>query len=312
MGSPPSCHVLFVDRDPTLQKEVMRSVAKRHPAMVANVVSTIPEAVTELQSAGYDAIFLRVEEPGEMALLLRIKASVPATPVFALVPEANRDLDELARESGADGVVSTRNDLRGMIADVEGMIGSTDRLIRRSRAAVQKNRLLRNRMMELLVQGKPIRARSFDLSQVPVADFAPLLIEDDPDQAFLMLRCFERANLPSPLPVMRDGEQAMEYLEGRERYASRFLFPLPTLVIADLHLPKKSGLDVLSWIRSRPELAGMVVFMLTSSPLREDLDQAYALGADYYFTKPMSLDGLAEVVKVMAMRWGLIRRANRP
>jgi CheY-like chemotaxis protein len=306
LGHPRSCHILVVDRDPACRQEVMRSLGERHPDVLANFVSSTSEAVTELQRAGYDAVLLRMDEPGEVAFLLRIKASVPATPVFALVPETNRDLDELARESGADRVVLIRSDLGRLIAEVRETIGSTEGLIRRSRAAAQQNR-----MMELLIQGKTLRAQNFDLSRIPVAKFAPLMIEDDPNQALLMLRCFEKVMLPFPLPVMRDGEEALDYLDGRGKYGDRARYPLPTLVIADLHLPKMSGFEILSWIRARPELARLVVFILTSSPLREDLERAYLLGADYYFVKPMPMVDLLEMVKVLAMRWGLLHRAQR-
>jgi DNA-binding response OmpR family regulator len=123
----------------------------------------------------------------------------------------------------------------------------------------------------------------------------------------LMRRAFERASLPFPLPVMHDSEEAIRYLGGRAGYHDREKFPLPTLVILDLHLPRKSGFDVIQWIRTRPELSKMPVYILTSST--DDLDQAMSMGMTDHFTKPMGFQPLVDVVRAIATRWWFTREA---
>src|SRR6185295_18892660 len=161
-----------------------------------------------------------------------------------------------------------------------------------------------------VVRLKTTMRRSFDLAQVPVARFRLLLVEDSKDEALLLRRSFELLGLPFVLPVMEDAEKAAAYLEGSGEYGDRVRYPLPTLLITDLHLPRGSGLDVIRHVRSQPALANLVVFMFTSSPLRQDFDQALALGADSYFMKPHDLEILREIAGVMAVRWSLLYRAR--
>lgn len=77
-------------------------------------------------------------------------------------------------------------------------------------------------------------------------------------------------------------------------------------MLLDLHLPRKSGFEVLEWIRSQPSYSKLVVFILSSSPLREDFDRSMLLGADAYFVKPVGLEGLRDMVGLMITRWGHI------
>jgi CheY-like chemotaxis protein len=99
------------------------------------------------------------------------------------------------------------------------------------------------------------------------------------------------------LKAVSDGEQAISYLSGQGAYGNRELNPLPLLVLLDIKLPRKSGLEVLEWIRSRPELKNVPVIMLTSSNESNDLDRAYALGANSYLVKTVDLLTMREIVR---------------
>src|ERR1041384_7323689 len=115
-----------------------------------------------------------------------------------------------------------------------------------------------------------------------------LLAEDDEDDVLLIRRAFQRARLLNPLQVVRDGEEAIEYLAGGDRYRNRTIHPLPFLLLLDLHMPKLNGFDVLTWVQSRPELRRIKVAVLTSSSNEYDFSKAMSLGAHSYFTKPGS------------------------
>ncbi len=86
-----------------------------------------------------------------------------------------------------------------------------------------------------------------------------LLAEDDPNDVILFQRAMERASLSvDSLKVVRDGEKAISYLSGQGLYADRDLYPLPTLLLLDLKMPRKSGPEVLSWIRKQPQLRYLI------------------------------------------------------
>ncbi len=135
-----------------------------------------------------------------------------------------------------------------------------------------------------------------------------LLVEDNPKDVLLMQRAFRKASIESPLQVVNDGEAAVLYLSGREPYADRSLYPLPVLVLLDLKLPRKSGAEVLCWLRQQPELKRMPTVVLTSSQEYADVNNVYDLGANAYIVKPVSFDNLVEIVKTLNMHWLILNQ----
>jgi DNA-binding response OmpR family regulator len=126
-----------------------------------------------------------------------------------------------------------------------------------------------------------------------------LLVEDDPNDILLIRRAFRKANVVAPLHVVHHGEAAVAYLEGRGAYADRERYPLPILMLLDLKLPRKSGFDVLTWMRQREGLPAPPVVALTSSGEPTDILRVYDLGACSYYVKPASFPGLLDLVKVL-------------
>jgi CheY-like chemotaxis protein len=138
-----------------------------------------------------------------------------------------------------------------------------------------------------------------------------LLVEDDPNDVALVRRAFRRAGLEGEPRVVHDGEAASDYLEGAHRFADRAANPLPALVLLDLKLPRRSGLEVLERLRATPGLRRLPVVMLTSSGEMRDVDRAYDLGANAYLVKPVDPAELQEVVRHLGMFWlGANRRPS--
>ncbi|WP_250121884.1 response regulator [Chroococcidiopsis sp. CCMEE 29] len=136
-----------------------------------------------------------------------------------------------------------------------------------------------------------------------LAYYTILLVEDDPNDVFLIQRAFRRINLANPIQVVQDGEAAVLYLSGQEPYADRDRYPFPILVLLDLKLPRRSGLEVLEWLRQQPKLKRLPVVVLTSSRENSDLNRAYDLGANSYLVKPVAFDGLLEMVRSLNQYW---------
>jgi CheY-like chemotaxis protein len=135
------------------------------------------------------------------------------------------------------------------------------------------------------------------------ADCPILLVEDNPGHALLIQRALSRCNPAHPIRVVQDGEEAIAYLAGAGDYAERQRHPLPVLVLLDLKLPRKSGLEVLAWIRQTPGLKRLPVVVLTSSRESVDVNRAYDLGANSYLAKPIAFDSLAEVLRNLNLYW---------
>jgi len=135
-----------------------------------------------------------------------------------------------------------------------------------------------------------------------------LLVEDDPDDVLLIQRAFQKAGFNETLRVVSDGEQAIDYLQGKGAYASRERFPLPFLVLLDLKMPGTDGFDVLQFVRNEPTLKRLLVVVLTSSNLQSDVDKAYDLGANSYLVKPVEFDEMVGMIKRFEVYWTEINR----
>jgi CheY-like chemotaxis protein len=123
-----------------------------------------------------------------------------------------------------------------------------------------------------------------------------LYAEDDENDVFLMERAFDKAQVINPLQTVIDGAAAIRYLAGTGEFADRQRFPFPCLVLLDLNLPRRSGLEVLKWIREQLSLQTLPVIMLTSSIQDRDIGAASALRANGYLVKPPSSERLLDLV----------------
>ena len=130
-----------------------------------------------------------------------------------------------------------------------------------------------------------------------------LLVEDNPSDVLLLQRAFRKANVTVPLQAVGDGEAAVSYLSGQEPYGDRIHHPLPVLILLDLKLPRKSGAEVLEWLRQQPILNRLPVVVLTSSKEYADINRVYDLGANAYMVKPVAFDNLVDIVKTLNMHW---------
>jgi two-component system response regulator len=126
-----------------------------------------------------------------------------------------------------------------------------------------------------------------------------LLVEDNDDDAFIVERACKKSGVPVTLTRCPDGQQAFDYLQTRAAEPSA----LPHLVLLDLKIPLKSGLEVLRSIRANKKLQELIVVILTSSGESRDVKDAYRLRANAYLVKPPSLAGMLEVIQVLRLGW---------
>jgi CheY-like chemotaxis protein len=135
-----------------------------------------------------------------------------------------------------------------------------------------------------------------------------LYAEDEENDVFFLQLAFRDAGVTNPLQVVNNGQQAIDYLSGIGAYADRDKHPLPRLVLLDMKMPAKSGLEVLKWIRTTPAFSTLPVIMLTSSSTDADIHRAYIQGANGYLAKPGNPDQMLKMVIAIKDFWLLQNR----
>ncbi len=130
-----------------------------------------------------------------------------------------------------------------------------------------------------------------------------LLVEDNPDDAELLEYAFRKAGIANPLLAVADGDAAVDYIGGRGAYADRTRHPLPELILLDLKLPRRSGFEVLGFIRGQEATRHTPVVVLTSSSQHGDIQRAYEAGTNSYLVKPVGRDALLEMVRSLEAYW---------
>jgi two-component system, response regulator len=130
-----------------------------------------------------------------------------------------------------------------------------------------------------------------------------LLADDDPEDRMLARDALEESRVSNTLDTVVDGEELMDYLNRRGSYESLKGNPLPGLILLDLNMPRKDGREALREIKSDPHLRRIPIVVLTTSRAEEDIYRTYDLGVNSFITKPVTFDGLVDVIKALSRYW---------
>jgi CheY-like chemotaxis protein len=141
------------------------------------------------------------------------------------------------------------------------------------------------------------------MAHEPVKPITILMADDDPDDRLLAQNAFNVSHLANDLRFVVDGQELMDYLLHRGQYADPALSPRPGLILLDLNMPRKDGREALAEIKADAELQTIPVVVLTTSKAEEDIYRSYAIGASSFITKPVSFEGLVDVVKAVGHYW---------
>lgn len=135
-------------------------------------------------------------------------------------------------------------------------------------------------------------------------DFVILLAEDEPNDVELVQLALKSVGI-NRVQVVRDGEEVVDYLAAKKKYANRSQNPFPALALLDIKMPKMTGLEVLEWLRGRhnPRLRRLPVIIMSSSSEQKDIDRAYELGVNAYLVKPHAFSELVDVLKATTDFW---------
>ena len=139
-----------------------------------------------------------------------------------------------------------------------------------------------------------------------MSDLPVILVADDTENDILLLRhAFGRAHILNPVRMVLDGDEAVAYLAGEAKFSDRSTYPLPVLLLLDVKMPKRDGFEVLEWIRTQRQLAGLNVVMFSSSNQARDVSRAHEFGAKSYLVKPVSFNDLVEMSRMLKIVWHL-------
>ena len=130
-----------------------------------------------------------------------------------------------------------------------------------------------------------------------------LLADDDADDRMLARDALAESRVANDLRFVEDGEELLEYLHRRGRYADPSTSPRPGLILLDLNMPRKDGREALREIKGDPSLRHIPIVVLTTSKAEEDIYRTYDLGVNSFITKPVSFDGLVAVMKALGRYW---------
>ena len=130
-----------------------------------------------------------------------------------------------------------------------------------------------------------------------------LMADDDADDRFLAKEAFAEARLANDFRFVKDGQELIDYLQKNGTYSDQADAPAPGLILLDLNMPRKDGREALAEIKADPVLRRIPVVVLTTSKADEDILNTYDLGVSGYVTKPVTFDGLVEVMQVLGNYW---------
>ena len=130
-----------------------------------------------------------------------------------------------------------------------------------------------------------------------------LIADDDPDDRLLIEDAFLESKLQNERRFVSDGVELIDYLTRRDKYSDPDEAPWPGVILLDLNMPRMDGREALSVIKADPKLRQIPVVVLTTSKAEEDILRSYDLGVNSFVTKPVTFEGLVEVVKVLSSYW---------
>ena len=130
-----------------------------------------------------------------------------------------------------------------------------------------------------------------------------LMADDDPDDQLLTKDAFEECKLANDLRFVNDGEELMDYLCRKGDFKNPEDSPRPGMILLDLNMPRKDGREALREIKADPDLRSIPIVVLTTSKAEEDIVCSYDLGVNSFITKPVTFEGLVEVVKTLGKYW---------
>lgn len=293
--------VLLVATNPKSRAVLPDALRTESPGLAVDVAARTTEALDRLSAGGYDVAVACTDAPDELALVVRLKKRRPDIPVVVLSRVAHAGFEALARSMGAASVVRKTSGLSDTAHALTGALEAS-RGAREVRALARQSKEASQELRRLAQENRRLISDALGLAAADEAEFTTLLVEDDAIQADFFVHVLRRARLPSSVHVARSVPEAQQLLSAPG--------PIPSLIVSDLNLPGKSGLDFLRWVRANPRTQGVAFLMLTGSEAEADVEAAYQEGVNFYLAKSDRLEDVVDIIRGIYGRYRAERDAS--
>lgn len=280
-------------------RDLLRN-AVPHADVVADPLS--PDVLRKLALGDFAGVVCRADGPEAIELISRIRSQNPDVPVVLLSRETDPEFESAALCSGASSVLSSKAGAGAIAENVRRMV-ALKREMRAFQENAQKNERLRVELRDAVLHRRAISQYGGHVNRNRLRrGLLPLLVQNDPEAAFLMVKALEKAEVFAPLPILKSAEEAIAYLQGAPPYSNRHLHPLPNAILLDL-CPTLLGIDLLRWIRREKSLAGIPVIVLSGTGHPEEIREAYSHLASSFLIKPPVFEDLVALVRSVDVYW---------
>ena len=284
--------------DPSFQSVLADTAADTQ--VVSDPLS--PTILEQIADGTFDGIVCRADGTEAMTQVSRIRERNTAVPIVVLSTKVDPKFETEALLRGASFVISTEAGSAAVAANVRRMLAMKG-AAREFRSHIETNQRLRAELTEAMLQRRSISQYGGHVNRDWLRrGLLPLLIENDPEEAFTMVKAFEKANLHAPLPIMRSPQEALAYLQGSPPYENRNLYPLPNSILLDL-TPISLGIELLRWLRQQKEFCSIPVIVLSKSASPEEVDETYANLANSFLLKSDDFSELVTLVQFIEIYW---------
>jgi len=260
------------------------------------------DVLEQIGNGSFDGIVCRADGREAIHLVSRIRGRNTDVPIIVLAAKPDLALETEAIPHEVSIVVAAETDQAVLAENVRRLL-LLERATRDFEMNARANVGLREELREAVLERKSISqlGRHQNLQWLR-RGLMPLLIENDPEEAFTMVKAFEQAEMYAPLPIMRSAEEALAYLKGTPPFDNRNLHPLPGAILLDL-APLPLGIGLLRWIRQQADLSTIPVIVLSYSANQAEVQESYGELANSFLVKSRVFEELVSMIRHLEVYW---------
>lgn len=260
------------------------------------------EVLDRIADGEFDGVVCQADGAEALDLVSRIRVRNPRVPIVLVSSRPDADFEVRACANGASSVLG--GNLHAAIV-AENVV----RVMRLKLATVglevraRECDRLRRELLTTVLDRKAILQQGGHINRHWMKrGLLPLLVENDPAEAFQMVKAFDQAGVYAPLPIMKSADEALQYLDGAAPFESRDLNPLPNAILLDLDRPEL-GVSLCGWIRAQPPLASIPIIVLSGVALPKATIESFGNRANSFLVKSGNQDELVTLIRSIDLYW---------